>query len=666
MGLARAPAWLATAVPHLRPGLRCAALALLWLALGEAAWLAAGAARPALTLDVGPSTGAYLAGFTDSEERPPVTSRWARNRARVALPLATAAGPATLRVRVARFLERPVRVQVFASGMPLGAVDVQPGRFRVLDVPVVLPDGARALEFASEGPNDLAFALDWLRVEQAGWRVPPDQWAPRLLVLGVFALALWAGFGLAGASVATLAVIAAQAWALVLDPFASLHVQARLVVPALLGALAVAVVLRRRPLGRLVALVFLASVLAKGATVLHPSYFYNDVRNNRRFVEALRDDPGSFHERRQAAQVRIGVAYPRIVAGHRYAFPYSPVFFVPFGWAGRDPAAVEEAMKIAVALAAGAECVIVFLLAGLLLGPGRGLGAALIAAALPVFTSRLVLALWSTLGGHVFDSLALLAAVAWALRPEATRRCVATGAAVLASYLTYVASLFNMALFTGFVGLLAARLRARVWALGVGSAVLTVGLLYPHFTAQFVLEILPAYVRSGGQLGAGVQAPSTGDPASAQDKTVPAPAQTSAENARDEAAPTGRIAMLRQALARIPLFYGWLLPALALAQLLRLRTRVEPLAYRVLLAYGASFLVLVALRGLAGGLFKDMKEIEFVAPLVALLAGTALEDLWARGGWRRLTALLLAGAIAVWAVALSYGFAHTWTRLAGL
>ncbi len=647
-------------MPGLSASRRALGLALLLLVLGEGAYTWAGLARAPLTLDIGPSTGAYLTGFADSEERPPVTSRWARNRARIEWPLAATPGAALLRVRAARFLDQPVRVQVFGSGVPLGAFDVPPGRFREHEVPVVLPAGSLSLEFASDGPNDLAFALDWLRVEGVAWRVPWTQTAPRLLMLGTLALALWAGLGFTGASVSALIVIAVQALGLALDPFASLHVQARLAAPALLAAFAVAALLRARPAGRVIVMLFLASVLVKGATVLHPSYFYNDVRNNRRFVEALRDDPGSFYERRHTAQVRIGVAYPRVVAGQKYAFPYSPVFFMPFGLAGRDPAAVEEAMKIAVALAAGAECVIVFLLAGLLLGPGRGVVAALVAALLPVFTSRLVLALWSTLGGHMFDSLALLAAVAWALRPAAPRRYAATAAAVLASYLTYVASLFNMALFTGWLGLLVTRLRGRAWAAGAGAAVLTVGVLYPHFTVQFATEILPAYLRVGAQLGGGAKGSLA--PSAAQ---VDTPA-SEAEGADGDGVPASRRALLTQALARVPLFYGWLLVPLALVQLLRWRSRVDALAYRVLLAYGASFLVLVALRGLAGGLFKDMKEIEFVAPWVALLAGTALEDLWRAGGWRRAASLLLTGAIALWATTFSCALFRTWTRLAGL
>lgn len=649
---------------------RLAALAVL-LIVAEALLAGAGARRGPLTFDVGPSTPAYLDGFDASEERPPVTSRWAHDRATIALPLDAAPGEATLVLRCARFLDRSVRVQAFAAGTPLGAFDVHPGRFRVLRLPVRLPGGPLRLEFASDGPNDLAFALDWVRVEGARWRLPWRLVAPRALVAGVFALALLAGFGLLPALGAGLVAALVEAAWLATDPFALAHVLTRITLPALMLGLLAALLARGRPGGRALVLIFLASFVAKGATVFHPSYFYNDVRNNRRFVEALRDDPGTLGERRQAAQVRIGVAYPRLVAGKKYAFPYSPVFFMPFGLAGHDAVDVEEAMKHAVVAASAAEAVIVFFLAGLVFGGESTAGAlaALVAALLPVFTSRLTLALWSTLGGHLFDSLALLAAVAWARRPQSRRCFAATAAAVQASYLTYVASLFNMALFTGGVALLVRRLRMRMLAIGVVAALVTVGLLYFDFSVLFVREILPAYVRAGA--GPPVTAPVPHGPGDARAEAAPGNAgeteSASPATPPDDGVPApGRLAMLGAALRRIPIFYGWLLPALALAGLSVARRRVDPDVVRVLAAWLLAFALLVALRGVAGGLFKDMKEIEFVAPLVALLAGGALAELGARGRAARGATAALTVAVAVWAVATSYGFFETWTRLADL
>jgi hypothetical protein len=57
---------------------RVAFLGLGTLLLGEAALYLASSAQTSLDFDVGPSTGSYLPGFTESEERLPVTCRRGR------------------------------------------------------------------------------------------------------------------------------------------------------------------------------------------------------------------------------------------------------------------------------------------------------------------------------------------------------------------------------------------------------------------------------------------------------------------------------------------------------------------------------------------------------------------------------------------------------------
>jgi len=613
---------------------RIAVAVLACIIASEVGLRAAALGRAPLTFDVGPSTGAYLAGFTDSEERPPTTLRWARNEARIAWPLVASGGPTTLIARYGRFVDGEIPVSVRASGREIGSFSGRPGRQRLEQLEFNLPAGEPlSLEFLGQDPKDLALALDWVQLRGPGFRPAPTLLAPRLLVAGVLLIALMAGCswaGALGASGVSLALLVAFAR---VDPFGLVHVLPRVTLPALLAATLVGLLLRARPAGRLVTLAFLLSYLLKGALVFHPSYFYNDVRNNRRFVEAIRDDPGGLIERARAAQPRIGVAYPRIIGGQKYTFPYSPVFFAPFALL-RDTTSVEEGLKQAVVAAAAAETVLVFLLSARVFGAGTGALAALLAAFLPIQASRLLLALWSTVGGHVFDVLALLWACDWALRPESRRALTLTAGAVTASYLTYVASLFNMALFTGWLGLLVGRLRWRAWALGVGGALLTVVVLYFGFTRQFVTEILPAYLRAGSAGGS---------------------------------PPPPRSLAFLEALGRIPLFFGWLYPWLAAFGFWLAKRRADAGVYRVLGAYGLVFVVLVLLRGLGGGLFKDMKEIEFVAPLVALLAGAALEELARSVRWGR--ALVLAAL--VWLVVAdgvlpAWGYFRTWTQLAQL
>ena len=95
-----------------------------------------------------------------------------------------------------------------------------------------------------------------------------------------------------------------------------------------------------RPGGRWVVPLFLAGYLLKGAGVFHPGFFYPDVQNHGRYVAAYAAAEGSVAERGIAAQRQVATAYPRFVAGRPYAFPYSPLFFVPFTWLGTDSARV--------------------------------------------------------------------------------------------------------------------------------------------------------------------------------------------------------------------------------------------------------------------------------------------------------------------------------------
>jgi hypothetical protein len=67
----------------------------------------------------------------------------------------------------------------------------------------------------------------------------------------------------------------------------------------------------------------------------------------------------------------------------------------------------------------------------------------------------------------------------------------------------------------------------------------------------------------------------------------------------------------------------------------------------VFTAYALAFLVLVLLRAFGAGLFRDLKEITFVSPLLAVLAGAALEELWRRGrSGRWAAALIVVGLLA--------------------
>ena len=106
-----------------------------------------------------------------------------------------------------------------------------PGGYRVYELPLIAAPGPLRLDLLSDDP-DLGLAVDWIRVESTGWRVPLAVWAPRLLVAAVFLAGLLAGAGAAPAAAAAGVVALAQATWAALDPFAFAHVATRVAAPA--------------------------------------------------------------------------------------------------------------------------------------------------------------------------------------------------------------------------------------------------------------------------------------------------------------------------------------------------------------------------------------------------------------------------------------------------
>ena len=587
------------------------------LAVGEGLFALAAAARAPVTVDVGPSTGSIGSGFTESEERPPVTFRWTRRVAALEVPVTTAGGAATITLRAARLLDQPATVRLFVSGRPAGTFTAAPGGFHVYRLDAEVPAGPLRIELlsASPGAEDLGLALDWVRVDGPAWRM--TGWRPRALVAAGVLAAIAGGFGAAGAAAVGVGLAALVALAAAFDPFAAAHASGHLFIGAAVLPLAVAAALRGLPGGRFVVLIVLAGYVIKGGGVFHPRYFYPDVRNFGRYVLALGEADGSLAERGRAAQVRTNTAYPRFVGGKPYAFPYSPVFFLPFTALGPERARVEDALKHVALVAAALEVVAVFVLARAVGGAGSGIVAALLAAFLPPLFNRLLFAMFATIAGHLLD-IAAIAAAARAARDRTRRAWWTTFAFTLAALLTYVSGLFNLTAFCAAYAALERRCARPLLAIAAGAATLTVVSLYLPFVLDFVREIVPAAVGGGG----------SGAPASGG-----------------------------AALARIPLFYGIAYPLLTAAGVVLIARRAPPAGRNAVLAYAVAFAVLVAVRAFGAGLFKDLKEIEFAGPLVALATGAVIEEIAVRrrsGRWA--AAMVTAGLIA-------FGLGRWWEYL---
>ena len=270
---------------------------------------------------------------------------------------------------------------------------------------------------------------------------------------------------------------------------------------------------------------------------------------------------------------------------------------------------IEDAHKHLATAAAASEVLLVFWLAGLWLGPGRGWIAALLAAISPPMYSRLFLAMWPTLTGHTLDLLAIVAATTSVARPGSVRNLAGFGLATLASLLAYVSSLFNLGAFAGTLSLLTRRIS--FISLWLAAAVVTVVTLYLPFLTEAITQLWT----SG--LGAAGGRPSDG---------------------------------LLTALWRVSHFYGYVTIALAIPGIVILCRKTKPHVRLIVMSYLSSFAILLTLRA-ATGTFKDLKEILYVGPLMAIAAGVSLETVYKKGRIGKIaTVMMIAGLVLFWAI----------------
>ena len=585
---------------------------------------------------MGPNTGFYLNGVAPLYEIEGLqATRWTTYHATVSLPLRLRGDRAEVAYRFARILPQTAVVEVSLADRLIDRFTCRGGRFRVRSVHTGFAGGAPAVlrfDVDSHDRRDLGLKLDWVRIAAVEHGRLALRGVP-LLLAPLFAGFFFVCLRLASQSRAVSAALAfpvalgAALWVQI-EPYEFAHVVSRTGLVALLLTGLLTIGLRRVSGGRaLMPLVVLAYVL-KASGLFSPTAFYPDYQHAQRYAHRVAASEGSLAERGREAQRHIGVGYPRIIAGKEYAFPYSPFGYLPFA-VFRDADALEDAFRQASLLTATLEILLVFALARLLLPGASGAGglpllAAFLAALLPSTFSRLMLAMGTTLFGHFWDVLLVIAALVYLRRPQ-WRTLAFVALAALASLLLYVSSLFTVTAFLVLLAALERRHALRLLAVLVGAAAVTVVWLYAPFVREFFGEIAPAIL--GG-----------------------------ARMAHASGVPTGPWA----ALQRIPMFFGWALPALSVAGYVLLRRRVDPAALSVLRAYGLAFLLLFSLRAFGGGLFRDLKETTFVGPLVAILSAVTIGALARRDRWGRWAAVLLLAGLAIFSIDKHLGYLTTY------
>jgi hypothetical protein len=594
------------------------------------AWI--GARDGVAFLKMGPNTGFYLSGVAPLYEIEGLrATRWTTYHATLALPLRVRGGRADVSYGFARVLPQTAVVEVSLADRLIDRFTCRGGVFRVRSARAGLDGSVPAVlrfDVDSHDRKDLGLKLDWVRIAAADHGRLALRGVP-LLVAPLFLAAFFACLRLIGQGRAMSALLAlplalaAGVWAQ-LEPYEFAHVVSRTGLVAIGLTVLLTLGLRRVKGGAaLMPLVVLAYVLKAGG-LFYPTSSYPDYQHAQRYAHRVAAGEGSLAERGREAQRHIGVAYPRVIAGKKYAFPYSPFGYLPFA-VFQDADALEDAFRQASLLTATLELLLVFGLARLLLQGTQGASrvpfiATLLAALLPSTFSRLLLAMGTTLFGHFWDVTLIIAALLYLRRPQG-RTLALVGLATLASLLLYVSSLFTVSAFLVLLAALERRHALRLLLILSGATAITVTWLYAPFVREFFGEIVPAVL--GG-----------------------------ARMARAPGVPTGPWA----ALDRIPMFFGWALPALSVAGYLLWRRRIDAAALSVVRAYGLAFLLLFALRAFGGGLFRDLKETTFVGPLVAILSAVTIDSLAGRDRWGRWAAALVLVGLAVFSAERSMDY----------
>ena len=245
------------------------------------------------------------------------------------------------------------------------------------------------------------------------------------------------------------------------------------------------------------ALVTLCALALRLVLVLHPQFYYPDVRVHALFAWQLaRHGLIRFLEEFTANQYRFSLGL-QFENGHWYAFPYPPAFYM-LCWpllrlARYRP---EVAVSVVAAVVNSLEAWIVFGIARRLrCTAATALAAAAALVVLPIFTARLTLAYFPALVGHVVDAVVLLVILA-RLRDLARARVVAGVALLVAvALLTYTQSVLNFAVLVPLIVIahlaldrgadVRRRMAGLVFATGLGG-LLALAVFYGRYVPIFI------------------------------------------------------------------------------------------------------------------------------------------------------------------------------------
>jgi len=610
---------------------------------------------PTLFVDLGPNDFDYVRGFREDWERDGRTRfHWTSPVATLTVPYRLSGGGVRLHTRVRRHFIEPAEVRLTAEGRLVHTFSIEadlkvPYRIETVRLPVLAgADRLRiGIQSVSENPRPLGVAMDWLEIEAgAAARMTPLP-AMRARSAGVVAVAFllpWLLGSLRLGAAHALGVWLAIVWGTAAHPIAAERILregwATYAAVGVLCLVALAWARRRgwlspagaAALGTLV----LVGLGLRLAMLLHPQFFYPDVRVHAVFARALaRQGLADFMQSFTSNQFRYSLGL-QLENGHWYAFPYPPGFYVLAAPLVRYGAyAPEVAVSVVGAATNALSALLAFGIARQLgLSSGPALGAAAAVPLLPLFTTRLSLAYFPAMVGQFADAAVVFYVLA--RRGSLARpRVVATLAVLIAvALLVYTQSLLNLGLLLpGFLLLQFGCDRAR-WrghlglaAAGALGALLALGLFYGRYVPIFLSM-------------------QRGEPMAGEEIVLERMAQQErARIAAEEKPETGvddpyvgpdvnPIRGLRKAASRFWIFYGPFSLPVALGLIL-LTTSVEAERLRLVCAWAAVYVLLnLGSAGLPGpNLLRYNKDLEIVALLCCVCLAVTGAWLWTRARW---------------------------------
>lgn len=620
--------------------------------------LAARHARPAV-VNFGPNDVDYVTGFREDWERDHATRfHWTTPHASVRLPLAIQGEGLRLSLRVRRHLVEPSIVTIKVGRALVSEFTIQADpqvAYRIVEAAIPPLDSPApfvlTIDSVSADPRPLGVALDWLQVARTSSSGRFDVLSSTRLALLAIVLVAFLAPRLAGAPLvlsaahATAIAIAAAigAW---WDVLACERI-AREGTGAYVAVATVAVILARSrrmrsalaitepPLGGALTTIVLVAVAIRLVVLLHPQFYYPDVRIHALFAWQLaRRGLVDFLRHFTESQYRYSLGL-QMEHGHWYAFPYPPAFYV-LCWPMVRLARLRPEVAVSVLAAAvnSLEGFLVFALARRLrASPWTGVSAAACAAVLPLFIARLSLAYFPAMVGHAVDTIVILFLVSKLAELARPRIVVALAALIALALLTYTQSLLNFAVLVPLFGLVwlasdrsvvARRRLLGLIAAGALGGVLSLVAFYGRYVPIFL------------DMQRGI--PMAEERVLLEKPSSPVPPEELVPQEPDDrfAGPTfDPWRGMRKAAWRLYVFYGVFAPVVLVGLVLVGRRQPMPPERAFVVAWALSYLVLNLLSGGLPGpnLVRYNKDLEVVAPLFCLALAMAGEWLWVRGRW---------------------------------